>query len=247
MRRPTSLTVDTVASHELAYELDNTPPASLYSDDDDDVKHDFNDYEKQEIPQSPLTTYPPKQPPQPSIRLLFSLISHHHRYVLLLPAIIAALVSGGIAPFMTVAIGQVFNAFAVFSNSEGTEADKQQILHDVGVGSLILLGLAVGSIALGSVTSGLWISTGEHNVINLRKHIYTAVASKDMTWFDTKMGAEGTVESADSENDGPVGAGGLMAKFSRCVNAYSWCFLADVVFTGKLTKFEWRRLLLLVV
>lgn len=220
MRRPTSLKVDTVASHELAYELNNTPPASLYSDDDlkHDDTHEFPyDDKLVHLPPSPTHLSPPKQPPAPSLRLLFSLISPHRRFLLLFPAILSSLVSGGIAPFMTVAIGQVFNAFATFSNSQGTEADKAAILHTVGIGSLELIGLSIGSIALGSLTSGLWISTGEHNVMNLRKYVYAAVTSKDMNWFDTKMGAEGNVQSVDADSDGPVGPGGLMAKFTRLV------------------------------
>ena len=37
--------------------------------------------------------------------------------------------------------------------------------------------------------------------------------SRDMEWFDTKVGMEG--DASNSESDGPVGAGGLMAKFNR--------------------------------
>ncbi|PBK91619.1 P-loop containing nucleoside triphosphate hydrolase protein [Armillaria gallica] len=217
MRRPTSLTVDTVASHELAYELDPSPRASIYSDDD--IKHDFSGspttstYEKP-VPASPLTNITSKPQPPPSLRTLFSLIAPRRRFCLLFPAIISSLISGGIAPFMTVAIGQVFNAFATYPASDPSQEARDTLMHNVGIGSLELIGLAVGSLALGSLTSGLWISTGEHNVMNLRKHVYAAVTSKNMTWFDTKMGSEGTVQSADSEQ-GPVGAGGLMAKFTR--------------------------------
>ncbi|KAK0212712.1 P-loop containing nucleoside triphosphate hydrolase protein [Desarmillaria ectypa] len=217
MRRPTSLTVDTVASHELAYELYPSPRASIYSDDD--VKHDFNDspttstYEKP-VPASPITNITAKPPPPPSLRTLFSLISPRRRFCLLFPAIISSLISGSIAPFMTVAIGQVFNAFATYPASNPSQEVKNILMHNVGIGSLELIGLAIGSLALGSLTSGLWISTGEHNVMNLRKHVYAAVTSKNMTWFDTKMGSEGTVQSTDNEQ-APVGAGGLMAKFTR--------------------------------
>ncbi|KAG7449558.1 P-loop containing nucleoside triphosphate hydrolase protein [Guyanagaster necrorhizus] len=217
MRRPTSLMVDTIASHELAYELDPSPRASIYSDDD--VKHDYSDslttstYEKP-IPASPITNIAVNPPPPPSLRTLFSLIAPRRRFCLLFPAIISSLISGGIAPFMTVAIGQVFNAFATYPTSNPSQDAKDTLMHDVGIGSLELIGLAIGSLALGSLTSGLWISTGEHNVMNLRRHVYTAVTSKHMTWFDTKMGSEGAVQSVDNEQ-GPVGAGGLMAKFTR--------------------------------
>ncbi|KIY71143.1 P-loop containing nucleoside triphosphate hydrolase protein [Cylindrobasidium torrendii FP15055 ss-10] len=217
MPRPASLKLDTdsVGPNELAYELDNSPPISLYSEYDEETKHDLhNSFDDEKHPSTTSTSTNSRQQPAPSLRLLFSLLSSHHRTWLLLPAILASLISGGIAPFMTVAIGQVFNAFALFHNSNGTEADKQKILHDTGIGSIELIGLAIGSIALGSITSGLWISTGEHNVMNLRKYVYAAVTSKDLTWFDTKMGTEGEMTETEN-NDGPVGAGGLMANFSR--------------------------------
>jgi ATP-binding cassette subfamily B (MDR/TAP) protein 1 len=87
-------------------------------------------------------------------------------------------------------------------------------LHGVGLAALELVGLAVGSLALSSITSCLWIWAGEHNAMALRKKVYAAVTDKDMVWFDTKMGAEGNVTSAEDEQ-GPMGAGGLMAKFAR--------------------------------
>jgi hypothetical protein len=51
--------------------------------------------------------------------------------------------------------------------------------------NLELLGLGPGSFALGSLTSSLWIWTGERNVAalpNLKK-VYKAVAEKDMVWL----------------------------------------------------------------
>ena len=75
------------------------------------------------------------------------------------------------------------------------------------------MGLAVGALVLSSVTSSLWIWTGERNLVAVRKKIYAAVTKKDMVWFDTKMGSEESVQTV--EGDGPIGAGGLMANFAR--------------------------------
>jgi ATP-binding cassette, subfamily B (MDR/TAP), member 1 len=189
MRRSVELEVDTSMSYDLS------PRSSIYS-------------EKQSIPApTPIT---------PSIRLLFSQLSHRHRLLLLIPAILSSLISGGIAPFMTLVIGQAFAAFASFAQLPNpTASAKQALLHNVGIAALQLLGLAVGSCALGSITSCLWISTGERNVMALRRSVYRAVTQKDMEWFDTKMGTEGAIQSADSGEQGPLGAGGLMSKFSR--------------------------------
>ena len=79
--------------------------------------------------------------------------------------------------------------------------------------ALELVALAVGALALSSITSSLWIWTGERNLVAVRKRIYSAVTRKDMVWFDTKMGSEESIQSV--EGNGPIGAGGLMANFAR--------------------------------
>jgi len=121
--------------------------------------------------------------------------------------------AGGVAPFMTHVIGQVFYAFARFPLTDATSQDKSALRHDVGIAAIELVALAAGAIALGSVTSALWIATGERNVMRLRKKVYEAVTTRKMEWLDTKMGAEDSVIA--TEGDSPVGAGGLMAKFAK--------------------------------
>ncbi|KAJ7594062.1 P-loop containing nucleoside triphosphate hydrolase protein [Mycena floridula] len=215
MRRPTSLEIDTVVSHELAYELETSPPASLYTIDD--LKHSSSKYS---LPQEDESSPPPTPATlpssfTPSIRLLFSLISFRQRLFLLTPAIIFSAIAGGIAPFMTYVIGQVFDAFAHFPlSSNPPQSAKDQLLHDVGIAAIELVGLAIGSIALSSLTSSLWIWTGEHNAMALRKRVYEAVTQKDMTWFDTQLSEDKTVDASGNDQS-PVGAGGLMAKFTR--------------------------------
>jgi ATP-binding cassette subfamily B (MDR/TAP) protein 1 len=133
----------------------------------------------------------------------------------MLPAFISSLIAGGVAPFMTYVIGKSFDAFAQFPLTPNPpQSAKTALLHGVGIAALQLVGLAFGALALSSITSYLWIWTGEYNVMVLRKKVYAAVTDKDMVWFDTKMGAEGNVTSAEDEQ-GPMGAGGLMAKFAR--------------------------------
>ncbi|KAL1740970.1 P-loop containing nucleoside triphosphate hydrolase protein [Schizophyllum fasciatum] len=141
--------------------------------------------------------------PSPSIRLLFSSLSRRDVFCFLLPAFLSSIVAGGVAPFMTYVIGQSFNAFAQFPLTPNPpQSAKDALLHTVGISALELLGLAVGSIALGSLTSCLWIWTGERNVLGFRRRVYTAVSQKPMAWFDTAV--------APGE-----GAGGMMATFAR--------------------------------
>ncbi|KAJ2933006.1 hypothetical protein H1R20_g4086, partial [Candolleomyces eurysporus] len=191
MRRPT-LAVDTSnarTDNDLNYELEVSPRNSI----DSHVSSIVTDIKKPVDTASiaPATTSQPSPPSlNPSIRLLFSLISRRHFFFLLLPAIFASLVSGA----------------------------KDELLKGVGIAALQLIGLAVGSLALGSVTSCLWIWAGEVNVGELRRRVYRGVMAKEMGWFDSRMGSsEGSevqVASGD-DSEGPVGAGGLMAKFTR--------------------------------
>lgn len=116
---------------------------------------------------------------------------------------------------MTYVIGRSFDAFARFPLTPNPpQSAKNTLSHGVGLASLELVGLAAGALALSSLTSCLWIWTGECNAMALRKKVYAAVTAKDMVWFDTKMGSEGNVTSVEDEQ-GPMGAGGLMAKFAR--------------------------------
>ncbi|KAF7363533.1 hypothetical protein MSAN_01009800 [Mycena sanguinolenta] len=203
MPRPSSLSVDTQLPR---YDSERS---SIYTD----AKASPVDEQHSQLPtQAPLVN---SNAPVPSLRLLFSQISFRHRVLLLVPAIFSSLVAGVIAPFMTLVIGQAFDAFASFHQiSNPTKSAKDNLLHEMAISAFELIGLAVGSVVLSSLMSSLWIWTGEHNVMALRKRVYAAVTQKDMVWFDTKMGAEGTIQSAEEEN-GPLGAGGLMAKFTR--------------------------------
>ncbi|CAA7263408.1 unnamed protein product [Cyclocybe aegerita] len=215
MRRNPALVVDTTNANDLVYELNVSPRSSIDTvstiTTTSDLKH-----QQTADPSQPTPSNAPVQPTiTPSIRLLFSLISRRHLLILLIPAICSSIIAGGIAPFMTYVVGQAFDAFAQFPLTPNPpQSAKDQLLRDVGIAALQLIGLAVGSLALGSLTSFLWIWTGEINVMALRKTVYEAVTEKDMVWFDMHMGAtEGSVQAADDQ--GPIGAGGLMAKFTR--------------------------------
>jgi ATP-binding cassette, subfamily B (MDR/TAP), member 1 len=151
-------------------------------------------------------------PPTPSVRLLFSLLPRRDLYLFLLPAFLLSVVAGGVAPFMTLVLGNVFEAFALFCRIQSPSSDdRAKLKHDVAIYALELLALAAGALALSSLTSFLWILTGERNSIMIRQKVYSSVSNREMTWFDTKMGSEGETQ----EGNGSTGAGGLMAKFAR--------------------------------
>jgi ATP-binding cassette subfamily B (MDR/TAP) protein 1 len=220
-------------SKESAADMPNHESYDLYHDSP------RSSIESNELEHTTLPNASPMSSPTitPSIRLLFSFISRRHLLILLLPAILASIIAGGVAPFMTFVVGQAFDAFAHFPiTPDPPQAAKDALLRDVGIAALQLIGLAAGALALGSLTSCLWIWIGETNAMTLRKAIYVAVSQKNLTWFDMH-----------TTNDGPstessVGAGGLMAKFSR----YPDLFLAvenTLIFVAeKPTKLEWHHL-----
>ena len=144
--------------------------------------------------------------PAPTFSLLFSHCTRNDIFTVLIPAIIVSLISGGVQPFMTHLIGQAFNAMAKFPSVSPTDADRHHLRHAVGFVSLELVGLAVGSLVLSSVMSGLWLRVGEITVMRVRSKVFQAVVERDIEWFDA-LG----VSDAEKGSEG-VGAGGLDRK-----------------------------------
>jgi ATP-binding cassette subfamily B (MDR/TAP) protein 1 len=159
----------------------------------------------------PLSSY---KPLQPSLTLLFSLMSRRDMFCFFVPAVLVSLTSGGVAPFMTIAVGQAFDAFAKFPLSNPSQEDKDKLLRGVGISALTLLGLAVAALVLSSITSSLWIVTGERNLRALRRRAYHVTTNKEMVWFDKRMGSDDSAATGDGEG-GPIGAGGMMAQFVK--------------------------------
>jgi ATP-binding cassette, subfamily B (MDR/TAP), member 1 len=218
MRSKPTLVVDTTKNvkNESEYELNISPRASFTSLSD--TKPTTTPTTTTQQSSSNATTIEPT----PSIRLLFSLVSRYHFLVLLLPAILSSMTAGGIAPFMTIVVGNAFNTFAQFPLSplppQQQAAAQATLLHQIGISCIELVALAVGSVALGSLTSSLWIWVGEINAMSVRTVVYQTVVAKEMVWFDTHLGAgEPTV---DDSSNGPLGAGGLMAKFAKFVSFF---------------------------
>ncbi|KIJ57988.1 hypothetical protein HYDPIDRAFT_53460, partial [Hydnomerulius pinastri MD-312] len=210
---------------------------------------------------SPTTSthnIPAPSPPAPTIKLLFSFLTPRRKLVLLAPAIASSVVAGGIAPFMTYVIGQSFNAFAAFPLTPNPpQSAKDELLHGVGLAALQLVALGLGALLMSSVTSSLWIWTGEYNVVELRKRVYEAVVYKEMEWFDRRMGSEDPANVQDTSGEGaPIGAGGLMAKFAREtdeVRAASSLAAGQLIqyltttLTALILAFTWSPLLTLVI
>lgn len=176
---------------------------------------------------------PQYSPPKPSTRILYAFCTRRDIIFLILPAAITSVLAGGMAPFMTQVVGQAFDAFSQFPLSNPSQEAKHSLIRGVGFAALQLVGLAAGQLAFSSVQSSLWIWVGERNVMRLRKRVYDAVSTKSMTWYDLKLG--GDTETGPEK----LGAGGLMAKFSKFVLPFSPSILGLLTFhSGKVTMFE---------
>lgn len=206
MRRPASLQVD----------------APIHAGDD---PQPMSPLSMSSIALSPVTSTTKLQsssykPLEPSLTLLFSFMSRRDMLCFFLPAVLVSLISGGVAPFMTIAVGQAFDAFAKFPLSNPTQQDKDKLLRGVGFSALELLGLAIAALVLSSVTSSLWIATGEKNLRALRRRAYHVITNKEMLWFD-KMSSDGSTKATTDGEDGSIGAGGMMAQFVKCAHFHS--------------------------
>jgi len=114
------------------------------------------------------------------LTLLFSPMPRRDMFCFFLPAVLVSLISGGVAPFMTIAVGEAFDAFAKFPLSDPAQEDKDKPLRSVRISALTLLGLAATTLVLSSITSSLWITTGERNVRALRRCAYHVITNKEM-------------------------------------------------------------------
>ncbi|KAF8508728.1 P-loop containing nucleoside triphosphate hydrolase protein [Hysterangium stoloniferum] len=191
------------------YNITQSPSVFDKQDDKSIIRESIT---HQSIKDLDVTTpvFPEYTPPAPSIRLLYTFCTKQDLCFLILPAVFTSVLAGGMAPFMTQVIGQAFDAFAHFPLTPNPpQQAKRDLLRNVGFASLELIALAAGQLAFNSLMSSLWIWVGERNVMRLRKRVYNAVTAKSMTWFDLNLG--GDAESVPEK----LGAGGLMAKFSR--------------------------------
>ncbi|KAJ9120743.1 hypothetical protein QFC22_002674 [Naganishia vaughanmartiniae] len=161
------------------------------------------------------------KPPRPSLRLLFSLCTARDFFLHMVPCIIFSLGAGAIPPIMTTLIGDVFGAFSTFPPNviSATPEQRSTLTRDVGKSCLTLFGIGVAGWAANTLMLIYWSRLGEVIANRLRAEVYRSVMGRGMEWFDLGMGFKSdTLGTSDTKEDGEeagVGAGGLMAKFTR--------------------------------
>ncbi|KAJ9107043.1 hypothetical protein QFC19_002912 [Naganishia cerealis] len=198
-----------------------------------DIQHLSHDAPR--IPQTPMavdvvsekdvvnkhSTPPEWKPLRPSLRLLFSMCTTRDFFIHILPCIIFSLGAGAIPPVMTLLIGDVFGAFSAFPADvmSATAEQRSKLTKDVGHSCLNLFGIGLAGWAASTLMLIYWNRLGEVIANRLRTEVYRSVMARGMEWFDLGMGFKtDSLGNSDAKDDGEeagVGAGGLMAKFTR--------------------------------
>jgi ATP-binding cassette subfamily B (MDR/TAP) protein 1 len=133
--------------------------------------------------------------PMPSYRGLFRFYEHSD-LVVLVPALIASIVSGILVPAFTILLGKMFSAFGDFSSGklDGEGLRSQIASYVVGV---CIVGLAAW--VLGWLNMSLWLTFGENTAKKARQEVLKGLMLKNMAWFDAhgaKGGLSGNMNKA---------------------------------------------------
>ena len=160
----------------------------------------------------------PVAPIKPTFRGLLALSNSKDCLLHLLPGIVLSILASLVQPYMSIVIGNAFTAFASYPSDTlvATPADRAALIGGVRHTTIQLAALGGGAVALNYIKQVIWLQHGEGVVSKLREVVYEGVQRKGMDWFDTGMGMR--EDDVDGRKGESVGAGGLMAKFTRCVN-----------------------------
>lgn len=171
---------------------------------------------------SPVGTPRPRplpDPIRPRFRRLFALHQGKDFFLHLLPATITAVAAALAQPYMSMVVGEAFQIFATYplDLSQATPAGNTALSQGVKSTSLKLTIAGLVAVLLNWVKGALWVRHGETVVAKLREKVYVGVHAKGMEWFDLGMGLDPDEVDKDGEKSDNIGAGGLMAKFTKSV------------------------------
>lgn len=161
------------------------------------------------------------KPPQPSLRLLFSLCTTRDFFFHIMPCIVFSLGGGAIPPIMTLLVGDAFGAFSSYPAdvTQATSDQRSALMKSIGHSCLIFFIVGLAGWIANTLMLTYWMRLGEVIANRLRAEVYRSVMARGMEWFDLGMGfKEDTLGNQKVKEDGEeagVGAGGLMAKFTR--------------------------------
>ncbi|PWN35013.1 P-loop containing nucleoside triphosphate hydrolase protein [Meira miltonrushii] len=155
--------------------------------------------------------------PRGSIKLIFSKLSKRD-YILFIPAIAASIGAGVIPALMAKVIGGAFDAFTQYNREQLSpdlvpQSQKDAFMHSIVGVIWKFCALGVGTLILSTTMISLWIIIGERVAKEWRLETYAKMDKNEMSWYEVTLSKNAGISS--TAEGGSVGAGGLMAKFSR--------------------------------
>lgn len=155
--------------------------------------------------------------PRGSIKLIFSKLSKRD-HLLFIPAIACSIGVGVLPTLMAKVIGSAFNSFTQYNRDQlrpelVPQSQKDAFMH--GIIGIIwkFCALGIGTMISSTSMISLWIIIGEKVAKEWRLQTYKKMDENDMSWYEVTLSKNAGMTSTGEE--GSVGAGGLMAKFSR--------------------------------
>jgi hypothetical protein len=163
------------------------------------------------------------KPPRPSLRLLFSLCTAKDFFLHILPCILFSMAGGAIPTVMTLLVGNAFGAFSAYPAdvTQATADQRSVLMKSISHSCLILFCVGLAGWVVNTAMLTYWTRLGEVIANRLRAEVYRSVMARGMEWFDLGMGFKEGVSANHVKEEGEeagVGAGGLMAKFTRSVS-----------------------------
>lgn len=162
---------------------------------------------------SELASRPTLPPIKPTFRGMFALFQAKDYLYNVIPAVLLTVVTALIAPYMSMLLGEAFGVFARYPSDTFSATSADRTAFSAGVKRVVIKLALAGTIAVTAqyLKAVAWYRIGEVAANRLREAVYEGVQRKPMEWFDLGMNMKPGKDLAASA----VGAGGLMAKFTR--------------------------------
>ena len=122
-------------------------------------------------------------------RSLFNFTKRTHITTLIF-ATILSIISGFIAPAVSVFAGKLFAAFTDFG---GGRTEGSELVSRVSIQCVALIALGGASWVLNGGYFMLWLVFGELQAKNARERLFDGLMEKDMAWYDMRKDGVGAM------------------------------------------------------
>ncbi|EGG03843.1 uncharacterized protein MELLADRAFT_49384 [Melampsora larici-populina 98AG31] len=126
----------------------------------------------------------------PALGLILSFTTKFDYFLLLIPGVISSIISGLLPSYMTILLGEAFEAFTLYTLSSGeldSSSAKHTLRSSIGSVSLRLLLIGVGSCLLSLLNHALWSIYAARVCEQLQTALYNSLSSRPLSWFDNGM------------------------------------------------------------